>query len=265
MATNINSSYTSNLFKTANLAGKTSNQSKNSSATKDLMSQYGGNYSVEISESGLNALNQAKVDDSAEKNVLFDESKLSQEAQDYLKKLRDKYGDYDFIIADNVDNPQSLTQPSDKNYSVILSSEEIEKMARDEEYSNKVMGYIGDAVKTIDSLFEESLGEGVQLASVSATIDSDGNTKLFASIEKMSADQQERFEKLKEKRAEEKKQAETNAAEKTEEVKGDDAEKAETETVFAKVANVEADDKDSLLEKIFAIDWDNIEEQEFDF
>ena len=261
MANTIGMNY-STLFKSVGTADRrTSSSGKNSSAEKDVVAQYGGNYSVELSDSGLNALAQLtknSVDDSDAKNVLVDEKKLSAKAQNLLDKLRDKYGDYDFIIADNVDDPQSLTGQSTKGYSVILSSEEIEKMAEDEDYADKMMGYVDKAVGVIDHLFEESLEEGVQFGSITASIDDEGNMKLFASLEKMTEEQQERFEKLKEKRAEEKEKAESKTDEET------DSEK-EVETVSAKTAKVEADSAEELLKKIFEIDWDNIEEEEFTF
>ena len=262
MANTIGMNYTS-LFRSVGATEKRPNASKISSTEQNFFSApNGGNYSVELSEGGLNALAQS-VDDAEEKNVRFDESKLSANAQKFLEKLRDKYGDYDFIIANNVDDPQSLTTSTDKDYSVILSSEEIEKMAENEEYADKIMGHVDKAVGVIDKLYEESLGEGVNFASITASVDEDGNMKLFASIEKMSADQQERFEQLKEKRAEEKKEA---AAKADKAEKDSDSENEEnTETVSAKVAKVEADTAEDLLAKIFEIKWDDIEEEEFTF
>ena len=259
MANTIGLNY-STLFKSVGTAGKNSNaSSKNSQAAeKNSAAQYGGNYSVELSDSGLNALAQLKNDSAEETNQRFDETKLSQKAQDFLGKLRDKYGDYDFVIADNVDDPQSLTSGNTKGYSVILSSEEIEKMAEDEEYADKVMGQVDKAVGTIDKLYEEALDEGVQFASISASIDDEGNMKLFASLEKMTEEQQERFEKLKEKRAEEQEKA-SQAEDETEE---DDEEPI---SISAKIANVEADSAEELLDKIFSIDWDKISEQQFTF
>lgn len=248
----------STLFKSLGTSDKRASSTNKNSAEKDVVSQYGGNYSVELSDSGLNALAQVQKNSVEEKNVLYDETKLSSKAQDLLEKLRDKYGDYDFIIADNVDDPQSLTAGSQKGYSVILSSEEIEKMAENEDYTKKMMNYVDSAVEKIDELFATALDEGVNFSSVTASIDDEGNMKLFASLEKMTEEQQDRFEKLKEKRAEEKEKAESKTDE-------DSESEEETESIFAKTANVEADSTEELLKKVFEIDWDNIEEQEFKF
>ena len=238
--------------------GKRTQDNKNSSADKNVAAQYGGNYSVELSNDGLNALTKVQknfVDDLDTNNFSADEKKLSSKAQDFLDKLRDKYGDYDFIIADDVDDPQSLTAQSEKEYSVILSSDEIEKMAEDEDFANKIMGNVDKAVGVIDGLFNESLDKGVQFSSISATVDSEGNMKLFASLEKMSEEQQERFEKLKERLAEQKDQADETEEET----------KKEPEVILAKSADVEADNAEELLKKIFEIDWSNIDEEEFIF
>ena len=266
MANNITGLTYSTLFKSVGTAGKNSATSaKNSAADKNPVEQFGaGNYSVELSEDGLNALSKSQTESAAKSadditSLLVDEKKLSSKAQDLLSKLRDKYGDYNFIIANDVKDPSAFAANSDRTYSVILSEEEIEKMAEDEEYADKVMGHVDKATGALEELAETDLGEGVNFASLSAEIDSEGNMKLFASIEQMSADQQERFEKLKEKRAEEKKEAEVNAANETEET-----EKPETETFTVKLASLEDSNVEDLLKKIFEIDWDSISEQEFE-
>ena len=255
----------STLFKSVGTAGKNSASAKNSAAEKNPVAQFGGeNYSVELSADGLNALAKYQTE---EKNsstdissMLVDETKLSSKAQDLLGKLRDKYGDYNFIVANDVKDPSAFAANSERTYSVILSSEEIEKMAEDAEYAEKIMGQVDKATGALEELAETDLGEGVNFASLAAEVDADGNMKLFAGIEKMSEEQQERFEKLKEKRAEEKKEAEAKETSETDEAEETEPEK---ETFSVKLANFEADSAESLLEKIFAIDWDKISEQEF--
>ena len=260
----------SKLFNTTETINSKRTQFTNKNVTADtnVNAQYNGNYAVELSDKGLNSLAQTQkntVDNSDTKNFIADETKLSSKAQSFLDKLRDKYDDYDFIIADNVDDPQSLTAQSKKGYSVILSSDEIEKMADDEEFANKIMSNVDKAVGVIDGLFDESLDKGVQFASISASIDSEGNTKLFASLEKMSEDQQERFEKLKEKLAEQKDDKTNEKTEITDETKSESESEPEPITILAKTANVEADSAEDLLKKISEIDWQNINEEEFIF
>ena len=265
MANTIGLNY-STLFKSVGTAGKNSATSaKSSSADKNPVSQFGGeNYSVELSADGLNALSKYQTEEKDSStdisSMLVDETKLSAKAQDLLGKLRDKYGDYNFIVANDVKDPSAFAANSERTYSVILSSEEIEKMAEDEEYADKIMANVDKATGALEELAETDLGEGVNFASLAAEVDADGNMKLFAGIEKMSEEQQERFEKLKEKRAEEAKEAEAKETSETDEAEETEPEK---ETFAVKLANFEADSAESLLEKIFAIDWDSISEQEF--
>ena len=248
-------------YKNSALSNKRSaNAGKNSAEIKNSQAQYDKNFSVELSDGGLNALANLQknpVDDSVEKNLQVDEKKLSAKAQDFLKKLQEKYDNYDFVIADNVDDPQSFSKQSDRGYSVILSTEEIERMAEDEEYAEKVMGQVDKAVGVIDKVAEEKLEDGVNFSSLAVSIDDESNMKLFAGLEKMSEEQQERLEKLKEKRAEEKQNAEKNSEE--------DESTEEEETFSVKSANVEANSVEELLEKIFSIDWEKISEEEFNF
>ena len=253
----------STLFKNSGLTEKRSyNSGKNSVESKNFSASFEKNFSVELSDGGLNALANSQkdsVDDAAEKNSVVDEKKLSAKAQNLLDKLREKYGDYDFIVADNVDDPQSFSQQSDRNYSVILSTEEIEKMAEDEEYADKVMGQVDKAVGVMDKILEEPLEDGVQFSSLSVSIDDEGNMKLFAGLEKMSEEQRERLENLKEKRAEEKAESEKNSE--TEETETD-----EEENIFSvKSFEVEANSPEELFEKIFGIKWDEVEEETFNF
>ncbi|MBR6014378.1 MAG: hypothetical protein IK062_11475 [Selenomonadaceae bacterium] len=249
MANTIGLNY-STLFKNSSLTEKRSfNSGKNSAELKNSSSAYEKNFSVELSEGGLNALSNLQknsVEDVSEKNFAADEKKLSAKAQDYLDKLREKYGDYDFVVADNVDDPQSFSKQSDRNYSVILSTEEIEKMAEDEEYADKVMGQVDKAVGVIDKVLEEPLEDGVQFSSLAVSVDDEGNMKLFAGLEKMSEEQRDRLEKLKEKRSEEKD---------SESVDKENEETEEEESFSVKSFQVEADSTEDLFKKIFNINW----------
>ena len=145
----------------------------------------------------------------------------------------------------------------------MLTVDELEKMADDEEYAAKVMGQVKDATTTLKDLSEKDLGEGVQFSQLSISFDDQGNQKLFASLEKMSAEQKERFDAAREKRAEEQKAAEEKSAQTAEDKSLDEAtdeEPAGTQ-IFFKSADVEADNVEDLLSKIFSIKWDEIDEE----
>ena len=242
MTNAINSSYFLQYQKAEQLGKHAANQGK--SADANLLAGYAADASVEISDAGLQALSKAQADQS-------DESKLSAKAQSYLSTLREKYGDYDFIVSNDLDASQTVG--SDKDYSVLLTAEEVERMAADDEYAEKVMGQVGDAVDILKGLSEKDLGEGVQFSQLSVTFDSDGNMKLFAQLEKLSADQKERLEEAREKRAEEKADADKKA-----QAANDDESKDDGMPITFQSADVEADSEEELLKKIFEIDWSKI-------
>lgn len=256
MSNTIGASYAS-LYQNLGLTGKRTQNTaeKNSGSDKNSVAQYDKNFSVELSDNGLNALSNLKKDSVGDTtdNSIFqaEDKKLSAKAQAFLDKLREKYDKYDFVIADDVDNPQNFSKASDKSYAVILSTEEIEKMAEDEEFADKVMGHVDKAVGALDEVSNTALGEGVQFSSLAAEVDEDGNMKLFASLEKMSEDQRDRLKELQEKRADENQNSED--------------EEVEPETFSYKTADVEATSTSELLEKIFGINWDDIAEETFTF
>lgn len=141
-------------------------------------------------------------------NVTPEEEKLSPKAKEFLAKLREQYGDYEFLVADNVDNPLDIAGPSDKSYFVMLSTEEIERMAEDEEYANKVMGNVDSGVHTLQDIQESGeLGEGVRFSRLGISFDADGNMKLFAELERFTEKQEEIRQEAAEKREEDKKLA----------------------------------------------------------
>lgn len=248
--------------KTTLKAEKTAVKNGETEKTQDLLSQFGKDADVELSGEGLNALAAQKTDNTEEtaeealgniaaeeEENIPDEEKLSDRAKEFLKNLREKYGDYDFFATEKIGDTQELTKNSTKAYSVILTNDEIEKMAADEEYADEVMGKVGSAVDTVKRLeANEELGEGVKFTHISISFDDQGNTKLFAQLEKMTAEQQERAEEAKEKRAEE--------------AKEEKAEEEKTKNPLVKRFSVEATSEEELLQKILGIDWDSIGAEE---
>ena len=215
--------------------------------TKGLFANYGESAIVEISEEGMNALAESQ---NAKKS---DEEKLSVKAQSYLENLRKKYGDYNFVVSNDLDTAQTLN--SDKPYSVIFTNEELEKMADDDDYAQKIMGKVDDAVGILKDISEKDLGEGVNFAQLSVSIDEEGNMKFFAQLEKLSEEQAARLEAAKERRAEEEK-----AADNPLNPNGKEEQSALTEIIFQR-ADVEASSRDELLAKISGIDWSRIAEE----
>ena len=144
------------------------------------------------------------------------EYKLSDKAQKYLDKLRKDYGDYDFVVADAGDDMKGLIKQATKEFSVVFSSEELEKMADDEKFAAKQMKHVDTAVNMSKRICEEfghermfgKEGNGAALNSVSVSFDDKGITSMFAELEKSTADRNDQMQKqLEKKRAEEKAEA----------------------------------------------------------
>ncbi|MGN0617871.1 MAG: DUF6033 family protein [Ruminiclostridium sp.] len=173
------------------------------------------------------------------------EQKLSAKAQKFLEQLRKSYGDYDFVIADKGDDMQGLMDRS-KEFSVVFSSEELEKMAEDENFAKEQMQSVETAVN-MSKKISEQLGadSGISLLSVGVTFDDKGISTMFAELEKATADRNKQLEEKAEERAEEKKDAEK-------------ADKNQQEQPTVKRATVTAANADELLSKILGIDWDKI-------
>ena len=136
-----------------------------------------------------------------------------------LENLRGSRNDMDFMVADfeNGDNAKDILAQSDKEYTVIFSKEEMEKMASDPKYYAEKMHSIEGALRMSDEInaqfgFERAFGKtngGVdadtKITKFGISFNSDGTTTFFAQLEKSSASQKEYLEKLQEKKAEEKK------------------------------------------------------------
>ena len=208
----------------------------------------------------------SKTDDISSKN----EAKLSQKAQNFLKNLRQKYGDYDFMVGNSTDDLRALSKSGSKEFSVIFSSAEIERMANDEDYAAEKMHAVENSVNMCSKICEQqgyvsAFGtnkEGIgTINKIGVVSDDNGNMKFFAELEKTSDKQKERLEKSREKKAEEKKLAEKRAHKKN------PYEKEEKDTV--KRTTIEANSYNELLDKLEAFDWGKVADSKsgdrFDF
>ena len=179
------------------------------------------------------------------------ESKLSDKAQKYLDELRKQYGNYDFIIADRGDDYKGLLKQSSKEISVVLSSEELEKMANDENYASEKMRN----VKTIERMtgrimdeygFESAWGKdnngGIEISKITVSVDDDGKMKIFSELERASEKRQEQMDKIREKRADDKKAAEKKAKK----AEADEDRKNHSKISF----EIEADSEEDFIRKL---------------
>ena len=195
-----------------------------------------------------------------EQTVNSSEDKLSSKAKNYLDNLRKTYVDYDFIVADEGDDRRALLDKSNKEFSVIFSASELERMATDEKYAGEKKRRVEQIVNMTNKIceqfgYEKAWGKSSEndtiINKLAVSINDDGSMSIFAELEKMSEKQKDYIEKLREKRAEEKKTAEKSEEKKINLYKKDD-------TSSVKKVVVEASSEEELIEKIKNVDWNKV-------
>lgn len=188
----------------------------------------------------------------------FNSTKLSDKAQNLLDSLKKKYGNMDFMVADfkNDEEAKGILSRGTKEFSVLFSPDELEKMASDEKYlEEKIKGMEG-AVRFsqrindefgFESVFQKN--SGVEVTNVGISYNDDGTMTYFAELEKVNEKQQERLENAREDKAEKAEKANKN-------------EKVSKATSSTKKTVVYADTEEDLLNKIYEIDWSKIENKD---
>ena len=172
---------------------------------------------------------------------------LSVKAKKLLEELKKNYKNMDFIVADyeNDEEAASYLSRGTKEYSVLIDPETLEEMASDEETKAKYTGILDDAVGQLKDM-ESKLGDKKDdVTHLGISIDKDGQVSYFAELEKAGERQKEFVERTRESKKEEK-AAQAKKAE----------EKAASERT--KKTRVEADSVEELLDKIKAVDWDQV-------
>ncbi len=111
------------------------------------------------------------------------EDNLSPQAKEYLKNLKDKYSNMDFMIGDeNSEAARKHMRGNKKEFNVVIDPETLEQMAKDENVRNKYE----DVLNSADSKFKElkdKLQEDVdKIKSLTITIDKDGIVKYLAEL-----------------------------------------------------------------------------------
>ena len=109
-------------------------------------------------------------------------SGLSQKAQDYLEKLKKKYGNMDFIISDYSSDEEAdkLLSKGKGEYNVLISPDLLEKMADDEDTAAEYEAMIDQSVEAIDGV-RSGLGDDADMVDkYGVTFDADGNMSIRA-------------------------------------------------------------------------------------
>ena len=184
--------------------------------------------------------------------ALSAEEGLSDKAKTYLKNLRRSRNFVDFRIAEKGKENDALAGKSNKEFTVVLSNEEIEKMATDKKFEREQLNTLDQTVKSM-LMAQTGIGNDngtnktnvEDIKSIAAKTQEDGTTMLIASLEKSTSSArkiaEEQDKKREAKKLEEKQEAK-RAAEK-EALKGgkkaDKAQKAEKADSKDKLSGIE--------------------------
>lgn len=197
--------------------------------------------------------NRARGVEAKEQAQDVNQPKLSKAAQELLERLKSTYSNMDFMVADysGDEEAQSILSRGTKDFSVLLSTEELEKMAADEDYAKANEEKIQSAVSMSEEISkrysedsDKDGGNGV-LTRVGISFNNDGTVSYFAELENLSTQQKERIEKQQEEKAEEKKAAQQEEARKG-------------FRIPVKKTTVQASSQEELLEKIGQLDWSKV-------
>ncbi len=202
---------------------------------------------------------RAKGTDAAQKQV-----SLSSGAQKLLKELKKSYGSMDFIVADYETDEEAASYLSrgTKEYSVLISPEELEKMAADRDVKDKNLKTLDEAVSRLDEIKGQMGDRADEVSRIGIAIGGNGEVSYFAELEKTGEKQRERIEQQradkKEAAVKEAKKAETRKAEtwRAEEEPGrmSAGRPAKRTTVFAGTV-------EELVEKVGQVDWSAVKEE----
>lgn len=156
--------------------------------------------------------------------ALSAEEGLSDKAKTYLKNLRRSRGHVDFRIAEKGKENDALAGKSNKEFTVVLSNEEIEKMATDKKFERQQLNTLDQTVKSM-LMAQTGIGNdngagktnAEDIKSIAAKTLEDETTMLIASLEKSTSSArkiaEEQDKKREAKKLEEKQEAK-RAAEK---------------------------------------------------
>ena len=181
--------------------------------------------SLELSDRAKEVTAKATQASKAEKTkALSAEEGLSDKAKTYLKNLRRSRNFVDFRIAEKGKENDALAGKSNKEFTVVLSNEEIEKMATDKKFEREQLNTLDQTVKSM-LMAQTGIGNDnganktnvEDIKSIAAKTQEDGTTMLIASLEKNTSSArkiaEEQDKKREAKKLEEKQEAK-RAAEK---------------------------------------------------
>lgn len=151
--------------------------------------------SLELSDRAKELAAKVAKSTKAEKaKALSAEEQLSDKAKTYLKNLRRSRNFVDFRIAEKGKENDALAGKSNKEFTVVLSNEEIEKMATDKKFEREQLNTLDQTVKSM-LMAQTGIGNNnganktnvEDIKSIAAKTQEDGTTMLIASLEKSTS------------------------------------------------------------------------------
>lgn len=217
-----------------------------------------GAYGSKIYEQGTTSAQKTANAKKTEKTGADSKVTLSNRAQKLLKEMQKTYGNMDFMVADyeTEEEAASYLSRGKNDYSVLLTPEELEKMAADEDYKKQNLKTLDDAVAKLGEM-KQQLGEkGEDVKRVGIAIGDNGEVSYFAELEKVSEKQRERIDRQRESRKDEaadaKKKAEQDKLKESGFLHGG----VKRTMVFASSA-------EELSKKISQVNWNRIKEEDY--
>lgn len=179
---------------------------------------------------------------------------LSDKAKALLQELKRTYSNMDFIVADyeTEEEAASYLNRGTKEYSVLIDSEELERMASDDTVKEQNLSILDEAVGKLSEMKEQLGDKKDEVVRMGISIDKNGEVSYFAELEKAGERQKEFVDRIREG----KKEAAKEAAKKADSAAQGryDYERNKRTTLYASTA-------EELLDKIQNLNWDDIREE----
>ena len=183
---------------------------------------------------------------------------LSSAAKNLLKELKNTYGNMDFIIADYDSDEEAASYLSRgvSEYSLLISPDELEKMAADKDVKEKNLKEIDGAISKLNDMKGQLGDKESEVSRLGVSIGNDGKISYFAELEKVGEKQRERIDRQ---RADKKEAA--AEAKKAEAKKAEEAAYGK-HSAGTKRTIVYGDSVKELADKISQVDWSKIKEDQ---
>ena len=189
--------------------------------------------------------------------VTVGNAELSDAASEYYDKLKEKFGDMDFILVSKdmksqVAQNASLYGNASKPV-VLIDEEKLEKMATDESFRKKYEGIIEMSKAQLAQAKNSFASSGASIKNFGISVDEKGNTSFFATVEKKTPKKTGNAMKERLDKAAEKKKADKAKAKKTADKK---AQEARLEKIKEKNKDAKEVDAEDEIEDVEYEDYD---------